>query len=341
MKTIVRRPNLHYVIMAAYVLAPVANVALVHLFGNVPVSQILQRLVRGYGGAATAWLLTAPLVGLSLFLVNRFTWYLFIGHSSLILVDFVYKWIDRPRFYLETVAGALNMLLLIGNLALVGVVLYIVQRDFRSPYFQVLMRSFRESHRIPIEHFVDVGGRRARITDLSVGGCFVAEPDVPLPDQGTVRLGLSAGNVDILCDARVMRRTTEGYGLMFVGLSPGERRSLRQFVAQRYQLRYRVLLPAVYRCLSEDRTVEVRDISAGGCYVAVDAAWLADVVVGDSTHLTLSVDNHEYKLHGRVAWTNPEGGFGKPPGFGVAYMRRRRSIMRRLVDRDGRRQLVR
>jgi Tfp pilus assembly protein PilZ len=327
--------------MAAYVLAPIGNVALVWLFGGVPLSQIVQRLFQGYGSLATVWLLTAPLVGLSLFLVSRFTWYLFIGHSLLILGDFVYKWIDRPQFYLETVDGALNMMLLVGNLALVGIVLYIIQRDFRSPYFQVLQRNFRESRRVPMEHHIAILGRRARITDLSAGGCFVAQPNLPLSTEHTVQVGLSAGNMDLLCKARVMRQTDEGFGLMFTGLRPRERKALSRFISQRYKLRYRVDIPAVWITESGNREVHVRDMSAGGCYVSVADAHVAVAEVGTPVHLDLIAGDHRYHVHGRVAWTNGNGDFGKPPGFGVAYSRRHRRILRRILESGGRPTLTR
>jgi hypothetical protein len=48
------------------------------------------------------------------------------------------------------VPGLHNLILLAGNIFLVAFVSYIIQRDFRSPYFQVLNRSWREHTRIPI-----------------------------------------------------------------------------------------------------------------------------------------------------------------------------------------------
>ena len=49
---------------------------------------------------------------------------------------------------------ASTILILAGNLALVGLVGYIIQKDFRSPYLQVLNRSWRERKRIPIYHTI-------------------------------------------------------------------------------------------------------------------------------------------------------------------------------------------
>lgn len=328
--------------MAAYVLAPVGNVVLVSVFGNISLAQVFQRLTVGYGRLATVWLITAPLVGLSLLLVNRFTWYLFIVHSALILADFVYKWIDRPQFYLETVAGALNMLLLLGNLGLVATVLYIIQRDFRSPYFQVLQRSFRESKRVPLEHTIQISGTTARITDLSVGGCFVAAPELALPADGRVTVGITAGELDLLCHARVMRKTERGYGLMFVELRSGDREALRRVLRQRYSLRYRVDLPGVWYVEPEPREVVIVNMSAGGCYVATTDAEADPSLVDDrAVALDIRIGTASHKVAGRIAWTNPHGEFGKSAGFGVAFSRRQRRLIRQALYHYGKLQLTR
>ena len=341
-KTIVRRPTLHYVIMAAYVLAPVGNVLLVSIFGDIPLSIVIRRLTQGYGLLATVWLLTAPVVGLSLFLVNRLTWYLFIAHSLLILGDFVYKWVDRPQFYMETIDGALNMLLVLGNLGLVGMVLYIIQRDFRSPYFQVLQRSFREAKRIPLEHTVQIAGTTAKITDLSSTGCFVAAPNLALPADGRVSIGITAGELDLLCQAKVMRKTDAGYGLMFVGLRSADRDSLRQLLRQRYTLRYRVDLPAVWHVELEPRDVIIVNMSAGGCYVStIDAEEPPSLTDDTAVALDIRIGSHSAKIAGRIAWTNPHGEFGKAAGFGVAFARNQRRLVRQAVDQYGKLELTR
>jgi len=337
-KTIVRRPTLHYVIMAAYVLAPLGNVVLVSIFGGIPISTVLERLMTGYGRLATIWLVTAPIVGLSLFLVNRVTWYLFIAHSSLILVDFVYKWVDRPEFYFQTVGGLLNSLLFLGNLGLVAMVLYIIQRDFRSPYFQVLQRSFREARRVPIEHTIRINDTTARINDLSSGGCFVAAPELALSTEGRVTLELRAGNLDIHCQGRVMRQTSDGYGLMFVGLKQSDRKALHRLIRQRFELRYLLDFPALWLVVSESREVSIVNMSAGGCYVATDDSTVAE---GQPVTLAIRIGAHAHQVTGKIAWTNPTGEFGKQAGFGVMFHRHHKRLLRLALDHKGRQQLTR
>lgn len=61
-----------------------------------------------------------------------------------------------------------------GNTALVAIIAYVLQRDFRSPYLQVLSRAFREHTRVAIRHELTVAGHVVVTTDFSADGCFVA-----------------------------------------------------------------------------------------------------------------------------------------------------------------------
>jgi hypothetical protein len=70
-----------------YILAPVANILGLSIFMNAPFSAIISNFFKGYGILAGIWLLTAPFVGIGFLFVHRVSWYVFIGHSSLILID--------------------------------------------------------------------------------------------------------------------------------------------------------------------------------------------------------------------------------------------------------------
>ena len=176
LKPVLKRPWQHHVIILCYVAAPFVNIILVKVFLHVSFRAIFVHLAAGYGVLATLWLVTAPLVGIALYFVNRFAWYLFLGHSSLILLDYIAKWATRPMFYLHTVPGLQNIILLTGNLLLIIGVAYLIQRDFRAPYFQILNRTWRERNRVPIYHTVIIDEEPRIMSDLSDGGCFVLDP---------------------------------------------------------------------------------------------------------------------------------------------------------------------
>jgi hypothetical protein len=339
MKTIVRRPIFHYVIIIVYIAAPVANILLVWLFSDATLGLIFNRLFTGYGYLATVWLVTAPLVGLSLFFVNKYTWYLFIAHSLLVLADYGYKWIGRPAYYATTVGGGLNIILLTGNLALVAIVLYIIQKDFRSPYFQVLQRSFREQKRIAIRYFIKLDGVDYRITDLSTEGCFVSEPNIADSESDDYRFELSLDKRKIEGGARLMREIESGYGLMFVSLSRGGRSAISKFLRQRFALRYLVSLPGTWQKQGRTTEVIVHDLSSGGCFVATDDISPAE---GERGRIEMRIPGHNQVATGKIAWKNTDGSHQqKPQGFGVTFDRKQRAFVRHIVRKHGKMQLVR
>ena len=226
-----KRPWLHHVIIVGYIVAPFANILLMRLFLDVPFRTILSRLSAGYGILGTVWLVTAPVVGICLYFVSRFSWYLFLGHCSLILVDFVVKWASRPSYYLRTVPGVQNLLILVGNVALVVFVALIIRRDFRAPYFQVIRRGWRERKRVLIRCPVDLEGQARIVSDLSKSGCFVVDKDADIAPGSRVRISLPCHATKIDCTGKVMRATREGLGIRFLNLTAEKRREIGRMLA--------------------------------------------------------------------------------------------------------------
>ena len=339
-KTVFKRPWLHHVIIIAYIAAPFVNIVLVKLFLGVSFGVIFSRLFEGYGVLATVWLITAPIVGISLYFVTRVSWYIFLGHSSLILLDFIYKWASRPSYYLRTVPGVHNILILAGNLALVGLVAYIIQKDFRSPYLQVLNRSWREHKRIPIHHSITLDGARREATDLSTGGCFVAEPESVRTLGSRVRLSFPGDTLSIDCMGEIMRATPEGYGIRFVGLPFGKRRDIARMLRKRFSLRHKIDLPCTAVLAGAERDAALVDLSSGGCYVR---AKTAGITLGDAGTLRgqLSEGERPFQVTGRVAWVNSAGESGKPAGFGFQFERNQRRFFKAAVARRGQGILIR
>jgi hypothetical protein len=239
-----RRPWLHHVIIFGYILAPFANILLMRLFLNVPLRVILSGLFAAYGVLATVWLVTAPVVGISLYFVSRFSWYLMLGHSSLILLDFVVKWAWRPAYYLRTVPGVQNLLLLGGNVALVVFIAFILQRDFRAPYFQVFRRGWRERKRVPMNLPVKLEGMARIVSDLSTSGCFVVEKGTNRVPGCRVRLSMTGHALKFDCMGEVMRTTGEGLGIRFHDLTAEEKRDISWMLKKRFALARKVELPS-------------------------------------------------------------------------------------------------
>jgi hypothetical protein len=338
-KIVFKRPVIHHVIAVAYICAPLVNILLLRLFLRLPFSTIFSRMFDAYGPIAAVWLLTAPLVGISLYFVNRVSWYVFLGHSSLILLDFVVKWAIRPAFYLRTIPHSQNALFLAGNLLLVCLIGYVIQKDFRSPYLQVLNRSWRERTRVPIYHDIVVDGAPRTATDLSTGGVFVAEPESARALGSRARLSFASDSLSIDCAGEVMRITPDGCGIRFIGLPLLKRRDIARLLRKRFALRHRVELACTALFSDGERDAVLIDISPGGCYVSAGIQGITAMEPG-----TLNVElpsGSRTHIPGTVVWVNDAAMDHKPAGFGFRFQRAQRRLVRTVVVRHGKGMLIR
>lgn len=339
-KPVLKRPWLHHLIIICYIGAPIANVLLLKAFLHVSFRTIFSNLAAGYGVLATVWLFTAPVVGVSLYFVKRFSWYVFLGHSSLILLDFIIKWATRPGYYLRTVPGIHNIILLAGNIALVAIVSYIIQRDFRAPYFQVLNRSWRERTRIPIYHTITLDGQPRMMNDLSTGGCFVLESGILRKPGDKVVLSFQSNTLNIECAGEIMRVTDTGLGIRFIRLPAAKKRDISRMLRDRFALRQKVDIPCTWVFRYEESEARLVDLSYGGCYVRAQFAGLREGSDGE-LKVTFSCNKHSFLLPGHVVWINHFGAHEKPPGFGFMFNHRQPGFMKDATNHYGQGMLVR
>ena len=330
-KTIIKRPLIHHVIIWGYIVAPVANILLVSAFLQVPPVIVIERMFQGYGILGSLWLLTAPFVGIALYFIHRAVWYFFLAHSALVLADFLIKWVARPLVFLEGIPPLNHLLIVLGNLALVALIAYIIQRDFRSPYFQVLQRSFREHKRVPIRHRITLNGIQSQIDDLSITGCFVSGPVHGPSGQVVLRVGehveisFKSETLTLAARGEVMRETPAGWGLRFLSLSRKERKDVACMLRNRYALRYKVDLPAQWRLDRVVHAARVFDISATGCFLVTEAPPLDP---GTKAEVSVDVAGTDVAAKGHVVWVNrATGEHAKPQGFGFRFAGRQRRLI--------------
>jgi len=329
-RVVIKRPLVHYFISLGYILAPIVNILLLIFVARIQIGDILERLFQGYGTLAGIWLLTAPIVGIGLYFVHKISWYIFLGHSSLILIDYILKWIRIPGYYWLSVRGIHQILLLTGNLALVIVIGFIIQKDFRAPYFQVLPRGWRTSRRVPIRHYIQLNRERAKITDLSMSGCFVAEPQMKLEVGEKVMVGFDADILTVECRGDVMRRIPDGYGIRFLGLSAREKRDVRRMIKKRFPFRYQVNIPGTWKQDGRETDVTILDISNTGSYMQADLEGIAE---GQGGELTFSFNHRDRRIPGTVIWLNKRELHEKPVGFGVRFVRNEKKIIGKIVEK--------
>jgi hypothetical protein len=229
----VKRPLPHHFIIVSYIATPLINVVLVSLSLGIPLGAAAGRVLVGYGPIVAAWLATAPVAGACLYLLNRASWYIFLVHAGVILAGTVTTLGLHSLGDMSAIPRLSQVVFLAGNVTRIAFVGYVLQKDFRAPYFHILQHGFRATRRFSVIVPIILDGETFRTEDLSVGGCFVAPP---APDRGAgERLGvrLDCGVAELRCVGQVMHRSPEGLGVRFIGLSRQDRLALRRMLARR------------------------------------------------------------------------------------------------------------
>ena len=326
-KIIIKRPTIHYIISLGYILAPIVNILLLLIIIKLPLNMVLRRLFQGYGYLAAIWLLTAPIVGIGLYFVHKVSWYIFLAHSGLILLDYILKWTRLPRYYWISIPAVHQILIFVGNMALIVAIGYIIQKDFRSPYFQVLPRSWRKSRRVPIRHRISLNGELRPVSDVSTTGCFVSESDIGLEIGEKVSISFKADALTIDCRGEVMRIIPEGYGLRFMGLSLAQKQDIRRMLASRYALRYEVNVACTWVSNSHSTSGTILNISTSGCFVRGE---VTEVVKNQRGTLRLASGSIRRNVRGTIVGVKSSS-YEKPAGFAVQFSNNQRRLVNRIL----------
>ncbi|MBT3275405.1 MAG: PilZ domain-containing protein [Spirochaetales bacterium] len=193
--------------------------------------------------------------------------------------------------------------------------------------------------RVPIQHTVHFNDREFSISNLSPGGCYVAGKlgGDWAPDSGLFQIE-GAHGFELRCDARVVWVSGGGFGIEFLGLSREDRRQLKRLIANRYNYRYVVALPASWQSGGWMQTGVVHDLSKSGCYIATHNA---HVVTGQPGRVQFRIPGHKKTIPGRVVWKNLHNDYDKPTGFGIEFDRKRGRVLRHFMLRHGKVRLAR
>jgi hypothetical protein len=227
----VKRPLAHHFLIASYIATPLVNLLVVSVFLRLPLPDAAGRIVAGYGPVVAVWLATAPLAGGLLYLLRRISWYVFLAHAGIILAGSVVTLGFHLLGDLSVIPRVPQALFLAGNVLRMCFVGYVLQRDFRSPYLQVISRKFRSRRRRTISQPVLFEGEILWATDISAGGCFVVLSATSRQVGERIRLRLDWAGEALDCAGQIMRRTPRGLGVRFVELSWRDRRALHRMMA--------------------------------------------------------------------------------------------------------------
>jgi len=313
------------IIIAGYFIAPIIDLLLIKFFkvrnlGNLPPSFI----------TFTTWigspiLMVMPVVAIGLYFVNKISWYTFLIHSTLLLGYTVYRSIIFPEPFTYLFASTSILIILI-----IGI---LIRRDFRSPYFQILQRSWREKKRVPINHLILLNENYARITDLSESGCFVAEPSLGLKLGEYVTIDFKSDNLLIHCEAVVMRKTEGGFGIKFISLSPIEKKDIKRLIKTRYSLRYLTELDCKFQSNSNKNEGKILNISNTGCFIEFDTVNLKPALeINEKINIKFQLNKHSFNQKSKIVWINSKEEYNKPIGFGIKFFKSNKEIINQLKE---------
>ena len=228
----IKRPLPHHFIIVSYIATPLMNLLLLSLSLGVPLDVAAGRVLVGYGPLVAAWLATAPVAGACLYLLNRASWYIFLAHAGVILAGAVMTLSLHWLGDVSAIPRLSQVVFLAGNVIRIAFVGYVLQKDFRAPYFHILQRSFRAARRLSMTVPIILDGEACRTEDLSTTGCFVARP---APERGAgerVGVRLDCGVAELRCTGQVMRSSPDGLGVRFIRLSRRDRLAVRLMLAR-------------------------------------------------------------------------------------------------------------
>ena len=218
----IKRPWLHHVIILGYALAPLANFAIFSIFSPYPLSYVFKNFFNFFGVFGTIVLATEPFVALALYMVRKESFYLFIAHAILCLVQNILSLAHSSNYY--------NLGILLGSITLLAIVVFIIQRDFRAPYMHILPRSWRLDKRRDIEVGINVNNKKYMTGDISLTGVFIRNIDLEPGDE--VKINIDA--FDFSTTASVVRVDETGSGLRFHDLQKEQIKNLQKQVSQYY-----------------------------------------------------------------------------------------------------------
>jgi len=319
LNTQIKRPLLHHLIILGYFLAPVVNVLIFIKMNDYPLWFVLDNFFRFFKLFGGILIILMPFIALSLYVVNKYSFYVFLLHSLLVLLDNFIKIFSHFSMY--------QFGLLLGSIILFVAIYYILQKDFRAPYFQVLGRTFREKNRVPIHHFISatLGTKKTRkipINDISPGGCYITEKFSNIYIGQKFDLEFNAQNFNFLTQAEIVRIDQNGFGVRFQNLTKELEKEIDLFVKTRFALRYKVNFAAILTLKKKKIAGRLIDVSDTGSFFQPDndqLKFLDKSNKGDAIHLSFVYNNETIDLEGNIVWFQPNPSLNKPIGCALNF----------------------
>ena len=173
-----------------------------------------------------------PVVGVGVYMVRKWGWYLFLAFSLLLIFYnlFVYKFLN-PNYSFSTV-----MLFIIITTVISA---FFLRRNVYAPFFNPRLRwwEIATRYRVPLNTVLltKEGAIACKTVDISETGCFV-DTHEELPVGSQVMLEFRCDDIEINCLGKVVHHRSgnhealTGYGIMFQAISKEMKQKIRQML---------------------------------------------------------------------------------------------------------------
>jgi hypothetical protein len=226
-----KRPLSIVIISIFYLLEPVGNLVQAAYINKVPVfgSQgILSHLIW------SDWIILClfPIVGIGIYMVRKWGWYLFLSFSALLVFYnlFVFIYLN-PNYPLAVVIFFI--------LITTAITAFFLRKNVYAPYFNPRLRwwEIAARYRVPLETTLATtkGALNCKTVDISETGCFV-EHHEDLPLGSVVMLEFHCNGMEISCMGKIVsrraseRENCQGYGIMFQAIPSEMKKRIRQLI---------------------------------------------------------------------------------------------------------------
>ncbi|MDF3821092.1 PilZ domain-containing protein [Leptospira sp. 96542] len=280
------------------------------------------------------------IIGYGLLSKRKLGYFLFLVFASVVITYNLWMvlWISiGKKLFLAGVrlhSSDILFNLLITALIL-GLIFYFLRREIAAPYLSAVKRGwrsrYRETHPVPF-HWTNKDGERegeGMTINVSKSGALI-----PLPHHHFLTIGdpinlhLKLENefrepISISVQGRIIRLDSvngkndiAGIALFFLPVQKEEKQIYENFLARVFAPRYPVK-NAVSFGLTEnyENSGTLVNVSMEGLYIETNSV----IEQGSLCYVNIKTRSGVIPLSGIVRWSNPDGNYGKPKGFGIQF----------------------
>jgi hypothetical protein len=226
-----KRPLSIVLISIFYFIEPIGNLAQAAFINKMPLlgrDSILSHLLW------SDWIILGlfPVVGVGIYMVKKWGWYLFLGFSALLIFYniYVYKFLN-PNYPL-----ALVVLFIV---IITAISFFFMRKNVYAPYFNPRLRWWEvaERYKVPLTTVLVTknGAASCKTVDISKTGCFVNyEGDIPI--GSSLMIEFQCGGIEISCLGELVNRRSNaneiyrGYGIRFQAMPAEMKEKLKHLL---------------------------------------------------------------------------------------------------------------